>query len=482
MARRFVPVAVKVNVLILVSLTIGIGSVTAFLGFSLSRTIDTATRTALNEEADIVYEAIEQLMMPGEAPLVVNYFDALADTGLNIFLYRTDGLPAFSDNATIMEVNARVGGMMFAPGPDADRVMMAPEIADAAAFARVTQPPAAAEAFQTTTDGVTTITFLRPLLNLPKCTVCHGSDHTIRGVIDIRSDITASVRRQQIAIASSGGSFLLVLIVVGALMSRFIGRRFIAPLQEIGATCEAVTAGNFDRRSAVTQRDELGTLSTTVNTMVEGLRERFHLARFVSSGTLESISGGEPSRTEELTFFFSDVRGFTAYTERNSADRVVSLLNDLLSLQSDVIERHGGDVDKYVGDEVMAVFTGDDGAVRAARCAIEIHAAIIAERDTRFDGMAVGIGIHAGAAIVGAIGGERRADFTAIGDSVNTAARLCAGAPRDETLVGDGAAATLRTAGAELDGPYRMQAKGKSEALRVFKLISIPALPNGEQP
>lgn len=473
MANKIVPIAFKINILILLSLTVGIGSIAVYLGTSLTQTIDETTRTALEQEGDIVYQAIEQLMMPGEAPLVVGYFRGIAtiDPRYQIYLYRTDGTPAFSDNETIASVNEQIGASMFAPrqsGSDS----MAPPIEITPEFERASGVPARQVVFQERSEGETFVRYYKPLINLPKCTTCHGSDHTVRGVIDLQTNISASVERQQQAILSSGGAFLVLVAAVGLLMSRYIRRQFIAPLREIGATCEAVTDGVFDRRSSVSNNDELGQLSTTVNTMVAGLYERFVLSRYVSSSTLASLADEHQSRIEELTFLFSDIRGFTSFTEQNAPDVVVETLNRVLGDQTEIIARHGGDIDKYVGDEIVAVFSGETAIRDAAVASLEIQQRFQADGE-RYLGLHVGIGINSGSVVVGEIGSELRADFTAVGDNVNVAARLCSGAGPGEVLLSNAVATLLRNDGASLDGPYRMVVKGKSEALRVYKLIAV---------
>lgn len=474
MAQKIVPIALKVNILILLSLTIGIGSIAVYLGLSLTRTIDETTRTSLEQEADIVYQAIEQLMMPGEAPLVVDYFRGIAtiDPRYQVYLYRTDGTPAFSDNSTIASVNEQIGAAMFAPrrsGSDS----MAPPLEITPEFERASGVPARQVVFQEQSDGETFVRYYKPLINLPKCTACHGSDHTVRGVIDLRTNISASVERQQRAILSSGGAFLALVAAVGLMMSRYIRRQFIAPLREIGATCEAVTDGDFDRRSSVSNNDELGQLSTTVNTMVEGLYERFVLSRYVSSSTLASLADERRSRIEELTFLFSDIRGFTSFTERNAPDTVVETLNRVLGDQTEIIARHGGDIDKYVGDEIVAVFSGESAVRDAAMASLKIQERF-RENSERFLNLRVGIGINSGSVVVGEIGSELRADFTAVGDNVNVAARLCSGAAPGEVLVSNEVATLLRESGASLHGPFRMVVKGKSDALQVYKLTEVP--------
>lgn len=479
---RSVPITLKVNLLILVSLTIGIGSITVYLAWSLTQTIDESTRAALEQESGIVYEAIEQLMMPGEAPLVVSYFQGIGDLDprLRIYLYRTDGTPAFSNSDTIDVVNGQLDFPMFARRAEGTSETMAPPFVDMDRFARATSRPVRTAIFQDEIDGVTTIQYLQPLLNLPKCTVCHGSDHTIRGVIELQSDISESIDRQRMTIVSASGAFLMLVTVVGLIMSRYLRRQVILPLREIGATCEQVTMGNFDRRSNVGSKDELGALSATVNRMVEGLHERFVLQRFVSGSTIASLAGEQESRSEELTFLFSDIRGFTAFTERNDPKTVVDTLNAVLEDQTEVIAQFGGDIDKYVGDEIVAVFNGEDGVLQAARAAAAIQAMIGEADEARYRNLRVGIGINSGSVVVGAIGGSRRADFTAVGDNVNVTARLCSGAAPDEILVSDVVHSRLAEYGASLEGPFRMKVKGKAEALRVFKLTAVPADENVE--
>lgn len=470
MARRFVPIAIKLNVLIVLSLTIGIGGIAFYLGVSLTQTIERSTLAALEQEADLVYEAIENLMIPGEAPLVVDYFHGIGEINPNyeIRLFRTSGAPAFSDNETIFDVNQRIRATMFEPRGGAGIFTEPVDVQDA--FVRATSLPARSVTFEQTVGDETFVRLFRPLLNLPKCTVCHGADHTIRGVIDIRNNISDSIAQQQLAIASSSGAFLILVAVVGLIMSRYMKHRFVAPLREIGATCEAVTEGVFERKSQVKNNDELGALSGTVNKMVDGLYERFVLQRYVSGSTIESISDtNKGTRTESLTMFFSDVRGFTKFTEGTEPEVVVETLNKLLGDQSHIIADYGGDIDKYVGDEIVATFAGPDGPLAAAAAAAEIHKLVAAADAERYLNLQVGIGINTGPVIVGSVGSDRRADFTVIGDNVNIAARLCSAAARGETLI-SGASAQHLTDKVELDGPYRLQVKGKSDALRVFRM------------
>ena len=141
-----------------------------------------------------------------------------------------------------------------------------------------------------------------------------------------------------------------------------------------------------------------------------------------------SLSG----QKREITVLFSDIRGFTTLSERKSAQEIVDLLNRYFSLQVEVIFRHQGTLDKYIGDAIMAFWGAPtdqaDHAPRALACAREMEQALLRFRqELGPDGenFNIGIGIHTGEAVVGFIGSpEHRQDYTVIGDTVNTASRI----------------------------------------------------------
>ena len=113
-------------------------------------------------------------------------------------------------------------------------------------------------------------------------------------------------------------------------------------------------------------------------------------------------------------------------------------LNRLLAVQADAVVSAGGDVDKFIGDAVMAVFLGGEGsAAKVFACARELIAAIRREIETEDWSLAVGVGIHHGRAVVGSIGSVTRRDFTAIGHTVNLASRLCDRAGKWQILVSE---------------------------------------------
>ncbi|MES2684761.1 MAG: adenylate/guanylate cyclase domain-containing protein [Pseudomonadota bacterium] len=152
------------------------------------------------------------------------------------------------------------------------------------------------------------------------------------------------------------------------------------------------------------------------------------VARIVEQGaTIESLSG----QTRQISVLFSDIRGFTSMSETHSAQEVVKLLNRYFSLQVAVVFKHGGTLDKFIGDCIMAFWGAplDDAehAKHAVACALEMEQVLLdfkRELGDEGESFDVGIGIHSGSAVVGFIGAEQKLDYTAIGDTVNLASRI----------------------------------------------------------
>jgi adenylate cyclase len=150
--------------------------------------------------------------------------------------------------------------------------------------------------------------------------------------------------------------------------------------------------------------------------------------RLVERGeTIESLSG----QSREITLLFSDIRGFTTLSEKSKPEEIVSILNRYFAKQVAVVFRHGGTLDKFIGDCIMAFWGAPlpdaEHAKRAVACALEMEQSLLefrkelGEAGATFD---VGIGVHSGTAVVGFIGAEQKLEYTAIGDTVNLASRV----------------------------------------------------------
>lgn len=172
--------------------------------------------------------------------------------------------------------------------------------------------------------------------------------------------------------------------------------------------------------------------------------------RFVSPDIVkEMIKGGASvelgGTLKEVSVLFVDIRGFTAFSEANPPEKVVEMVNRYLNLTSHSIQDHGGTIDKYVGDATMAVFNAPLDLPEHALCATRAAWAMkqgsfpLREeilRDFRVD-LQFGIGVNTGPAVIGNMGSDLRMDYTAIGDTVNTSARLEANAGKGQILLSD---------------------------------------------
>jgi adenylate cyclase len=166
-------------------------------------------------------------------------------------------------------------------------------------------------------------------------------------------------------------------------------------------------------------------LLTRMKLLVESSGRESELYRVMEKGIGELRA---PSRRvrKNVTVMFSDIRGFTSFSERMAPTKVFDILNMHLARQAETVYRHKGVVDKYSGDEVMAFFQGRYMARRAVHCAVDIVEGLKEmENEDRKESIRVGIGINTGTVVLGDIGTSRRMTYTAIGDNVNLAARLC---------------------------------------------------------
>ncbi len=227
-------------------------------------------------------------------------------------------------------------------------------------------------------------------------------------------------------------------------------------------------------KDAITSRDEIKHLSGEINDMVTIIRG---IVPYISASTLKQAETGQASTTrKELAFLFTDIRGFTTLCEGMESEQVVTILNRYLDLETEIIIQNNGDVDKFVGDEMMAFFEGPDKEVNACRAAMEIRQAMMEEKEKRErDGLpvvSIGIGINTGTVVFGSVGARDRMDFTSIGDTVNLAARL-EGANKaygSKSLISEAVYDKVQEVFIcrQLD---MITVKGKNEPVRIFEIL-----------
>ena len=172
------------------------------------------------------------------------------------------------------------------------------------------------------------------------------------------------------------------------------------------------------------------------------------------------------------TFLFTDVRGFTSLSEKLEPEEVTEIMNKVLTVQVTCIQAHGGMVDKFIGDACMAIFNApldlDEHEKRAVACAQDMRTAIRMLQKELSEPIAIGIGVNTGEAIIGNMGSDTRFDYSAIGDAVNTAARLESATKEAgvDLLIGE----STRKQVPEATFCKKMYVKGKKKALKVYTI------------
>jgi class 3 adenylate cyclase len=269
----------------------------------------------------------------------------------------------------------------------------------------------------------------------------------------------------------------VISILITIILAFVLGRTLSRPILRLVDGMNKVKAGDLDVELWATSRDEIGLLTNTFNEMIVGLRERLHLMKYVGSHTIDMIqqaSGGEVSlggSRRELAVLFTDIRGFTSFSEKRPPEEVISMLNRYLGFQAEIVPRYEGSIDKFVGDEMVALFTGDKALERAINCAVEIQRRIRLEHQTDPVPINIGIGVNYGPVILGNMGAENRLDYTVIGAEVNLGARLCSAAAGGQILIRrellDGLELSAAIAGTQM-----MSFKGMSEELEIAEVSS----------
>ena len=264
---------------------------------------------------------------------------------------------------------------------------------------------------------------------------------------------------------------ILGAVLIAASIAVAVAAHLTRPVRALVNLAGELAARRFDRRVEVTTHDELAVLGRAMNGAAADLAEsevrlakeaeiRGALGRYMPASVVERVVSGEQDlalggRRQTISVLFADVVAFTRLTERLAPEVTVALLNELFTILTEIVFRHGGTVDKFVGDSIMALFGAPDElpdhASRAIAAAEDmmrwLEAGNVAWRERYGATIELAIGIHSGECIVGNLGSSTRMEYTAIGDVVNVAARLETVAAPSQILITE---ATRLAAG---DGP-----------------------------
>jgi adenylate cyclase len=277
---------------------------------------------------------------------------------------------------------------------------------------------------------------------------------------------------------------LAVLILAAGVLSAWLARRVIAePLLTVVDELGHVERFELDRvRRHPSRLTELENLSNAIADMAAGLAafRKYIPADLVKMLVREGIEPRPGGSVRSLTVLFADIAGFTGLSER-LGDRIIPLLSSYLDTMSREVSAHGGTIDKFIGDAVMAFWgapaANADHAVDACRAALACQRALAASglEDDKGRPLRIRIGINSGDMLVGNIGSEFRLNYTVIGDAVNVASRL-EGANKEygtDIIIGE---ETRRLVGdrlhvRELD---RLMVYGREGGLAIYELIDVP--------
>jgi adenylate cyclase len=281
----------------------------------------------------------------------------------------------------------------------------------------------------------------------------------------------------------------------------FFSKTISGPLKDLSAAAEKIRDGHYEVNLTAGRRDEIGLLTESFAEMSRGLAERERLkdtfGRFINREIAEQAMKGELKLGGEIktvSIFFSDIRDFTAMSEKFQPHDVVEFLNQYLTRMVDCVDRTGGAVDKFIGDAIMAVWGAPVSAGSPAKDAINcVRTALLMRKSLweynktwkspRRPPIRIGCGVNTGDVVAGQIGSSQRMEYTVIGDAVNLASRT-------ESLNKPLHTDILVTENTwKLIGKYiiteempPVTVKGKEKPVRLFAVVNLRVKPGLVQP
>ena len=256
---------------------------------------------------------------------------------------------------------------------------------------------------------------------------------TLTSYSDIYKAINLTALR---IIAVSVAVFFLAIMII-----RFFSRSLTNPIEDLVYATNSIDRGNYNIHLRPRTKDEIGYLTDRFINMAGGLEERQRLmstfTKFVNKDIAQKAANGELTlggEDKNATVFFSDIRSFTAMSEKMTAPEVVEFLNDYFTRMVDCVNKTNGIVDKFIGDAVMAVWgaattngSPEEDAWAAVKAALMMRIALYHFNENQIahgrNPIKIGCGINSGPIVAGQIGSEDHMNYTVIGDTVNLASR-----------------------------------------------------------
>jgi len=519
------PLTTKLALVIVLVLIVGFGASTALTIQRESDLLVEQSTVAVRRLTDSLIASIETAMLQERPDVTRGLIHALkaASPVEELAIYRRNGVEAFTDLATLDEVERNAG---LAPDVRANIRRMRREAGRPVSgplFERAVRTLETQESLEDR-DGVPLFTVYRPIPNRPTCQGCHGRDHDVRAVVRVGTSMApvfAEVRRQrnwQILIG------ILTIVSAGGILAVAMRRLVVRPIQELAGVARRIGEGDFAVRATTLGHDELGGLGRAINAMTASLaqgRDQLAARNAELASALESLHAsrrqvelleqlkGELSkfvpdavkvllerdphateleqRLEEVSVLFLDIAGYTLLSERLDPKQLNRLVQTYFSSYVEIIRAHHGDINETAGDGLMVIFQravqgaarpgGRDHALDAARAALDIANRTLELNLTHRGSLPpveLHMGINTGEALVGAtkLGGADAArwTFTATGLVTNVAARLAGLAAGGDIVVGAATAERVR-------GRFVLESLGEktlknvSEPIRVYRLV-----------
>src|SRR5881397_1163176 len=511
--------ATKITVLIVVVLIIGFGVSTILTIQREAQLLVDQNKLAVRRLTATLVASIEGAMLQERPDVTRTVLDELKASSPveELTIYRRNGVEAFTDLTTIMEVNKNAGlakdvmdnikKMVRAPG----KTMAGPPFQQAIATLKP-QENLVEE------NGVPYFVLHQPILNQNKCQGCHGSDHQVRAVVRVATSMepvfteVRRLRNRQLMIAA------LTILSAAAVLTIAMRSVVVRPIVALSAVARRIGDGDFQARAPAGARDEIGELGGVFNEMTSRLarahtdleakntelatalqslqesRQRLELleqlkgelSKFVPDAVKKLLEQNPNAtelekRTVEVSVVFLDIAGYTKLSEQLDARRLNQLVQTYFSSFLEIIQNHHGDVNETAGDGLMVIFQSErsstDHALNATRAAFAIHqrtSTLNEEYGGIFPAIQLHMGINTGEALVGATklgtGAGQRWTFTATGPTTNVAARFAGSAQSGEIVVGPTTAERIR-AHFVLESLGERTFKNVSQPIHVYRVI-----------
>ncbi len=309
-------------------------------------------------------------------------------------------------------------------------------------------------------------------------------------IMQKKSDAYRILYNMQEKILLVGSIFLFIAALIGALL----GGRLSQPILEVARGARELATPKFSHRIPVRSKDEIGEMAQAFNYLGQSLEEydarikrevaiRSDLSRYLTPELVEAIIERRASlelggKRQQVTVLFADVVNFTPLSESLPPEKVVALLNELFTILTQIIFRNNGMVDKFIGDCVMALFGAPDPSPQAVANAVKTAREMVKWLEVgnkkwkkQYDvTLQLAISLDCGEVIVGNVGSEKRMEYTAIGDVVNTAARLEKIAQPNQILVTGALVDQLENKN-KVNPFGRFELRGKNRETNVFEVM-----------